>query len=352
MVFASTRSGRRDIWAQRVQDGKATGSAEFISKEFVQKDPLGLTRDGSLFYSTNSEVAEVYTAELNAAGRLISGPTAISSRFVGANTMPDYSRDGRFLAYVSGMPTSVQSDIRIRTVTTGEERSIPKPVRNVNQLRWYPDGKSLLIFGGDGAGSGSGFYRLEIETGVRTKILDGIRSFAAVNPTFSPDGKYLYYEARPTPDVTVLMRMDVATGTKQEVLRHPAEELRIYSLSSDGSQIVYNWRKDAQDQLYLIPAAGGESKRIYELPKSEWRRAWGGLAWSADGRSVLYHGIPDTGRDELIRIPIDGSAPEPILTTGIIRRIAVHPDGRHITFEARTNSAEVSVMENLFPRTR
>jgi len=36
----------------------------------------------------------------------------------------------------------------------------------------------------------------------------------------------------------------------------------------------------------------------------------------------------------------------------IIRRIAVHPDGRHLTFEARTNSAEISVMDNLFPTAR
>ena len=351
LIFGSTRSGRRDVWAVRVQDGKAAGSPELILKDFEQKFPQGLSREGALFFSTNTEVAEVYTVEFNAAGRLNSGPTPISSRFVGVNTVPDYSRDGQLLAYVSGLPSSLQSDIRIRTVSTGQERSIPKPVNNVNQLRWYPDGKSLLVFGGSGAGPG--FYRLDAETGASTKILDGIPSFAAVNPTFSPDGKYLYYEAQATPEITVLMRMDIATGTKQEVLRPPTGLLRIYSLSPDGSKIVYNWRKDSQDFLYLIPVTGGEPKMIHEVPKNEWRRGWGGLAWAADGRSVLYHREPDAfSTDELIRIPAEGGAPESVFTTGIIRRIAVHPDGRHITFEARTSSVDISVMENLFPRTR
>ena len=42
-------------------------------------------------------VAEVYLAQFDASGRLQSGPTAITSRFAGANMVPAYSADGRFL---------------------------------------------------------------------------------------------------------------------------------------------------------------------------------------------------------------------------------------------------------------
>ncbi len=175
-----------------------------------------------------------------------------------------------------------------------------------------------------------------MQSGASTKILDSVRGFGAVNPPISPDGSYLYYEAQDG-DVTVLMRMNVASGAKQEVLRPPSGFLRIYSLSPDGTQIVCNWRK--------------EPKLLHEVPKDEWARAWGGLAWAADGLSVLYHREEDpNGSDELIRIPLSGGAPEGLFTTGIIRRIAVHRDGRHITFEARSGNTEVCVMENLFPR--
>jgi len=72
------------------------------------------------------------------------------------------------------------------------------------------------------------------------------------------------------------MRLDVASGQKQEVFRPNTGYLRLYALSPDGSQIVFNWRKES-DLLYVLPATGGEPKLLYEYPKNEYSRAWGGL---------------------------------------------------------------------------
>ena len=347
MVFASDRSGHGDLWAITIRDGKAAGATEFILSGFDKNRPVGLARDGSLLYVTNPREAEVYTVELNASARMSSGPMPISSRFEGVNSVPDYSADGQLLAYVSGLPNSLQSDIRIRTVATGEELSVPNPAQTINQLRWYRDGRSLLVFGE--SGSSAGFYRLDLQSGDSTKILDAVPGFIAANPTFSPDGNHLYYEIRDG-DVAALMRMDMTTGAKQEVLRPPTGVLRIYSLSPDGTQIVYNWREDGQDFLYLVPVTGGEPKLLSEA-SNQCCRGFGGLAWSADGRSVLSHRISDLGSsDELVWIPVDGGDPVSLVTTGVVRRIAVHPDGRQIAFEARSSSKEVFVMENLFSR--
>jgi Tol biopolymer transport system component len=313
---------------------------------------MGLTRDGSLFYTLFSQSAEIYTAELNAAGRIGSSPAALAGRYVGANTMPDYSPDGRFLAYFAGPLDSPSSAIRIRSIDTGVEREISKPFPDVRQLRWYPDGKALLIFGRDMGTAGPGFYRIDAQTGTKSVVLaEGVARSAAANPTFSPDGKYLYYESPATePASPALMRLDVASGQKQEVFRPNSGYLRLYALSPDGSQIVFNWRKES-DLLYVLPATGGEPKLLYEYPKNEYSRAWGGIGWVPDGKAVFYHhGMG--GQDELLRIPLSGGGAEKLLTTGVIRRIAVNPDARQVAWEARTQSTEFFIMENLFPRPR
>jgi hypothetical protein len=108
----------------------------------------------------------------------------------------------------------------------------------------------------------------DAETGTKSVVLaEGVARAAAANPTFSPDGKYLYYESPATdPASPVLMRLDVASGQKQEVFRPNTGYLRLYALSPDGSQIVFNWRKES-DLLYVLPATGGEPKLLYEYPK-------------------------------------------------------------------------------------
>lgn len=353
LVFTSDRSGKTDLYTVKLREGRPEGPPNMIRRD-LNAGMLSTTRNGSLIYSSNLPVREVYTAELDPAGNLAAGPSPLGGApFVGQNREPDYSRDGQFLAYVSGPEGSPNTSIRVRLLATREERAIPLPLSAVDQLRWYPDGKAILLRGRNGPDE-YGFYQLDIGPVHLTPVLTtGIPDHPAVNGTFSPNGKYLYYLALPTPTVQVLMRLDLGTGDTREVHRPQGRFLRMYALSPDGSEVALQERethpdKTFRDFLYVKHVSSGEPRLLGD--EMQGSRAFGALAWAADGKAVLYH-RPDVSafqRDDLVRIPRDGGPPQALVTTDTIWRIAAHPDGRRIIWQANGRVWNVSILEDLF----
>lgn len=353
LAFSSDRSGTRDIWGVAFHDGKFAEAPQMLWKD-LSMTPLGITEAGDLLYSRSTLLNELYTVELDSAGHLTAQPARLpGTRYEGRNRVPDYSRDGKFLAYVSGSRDSPAIGIRIRTLATGEERELPLPMPRVDNLRWYPDSGALLIRGG-GPNSKYGLYRLDLnetEQPLVPVLSEGVPEHQSVNPMFSPDGKYLYYLALPSKDVSTLMRLNLASGVRKEVLRLKEGFLRMYSLSPDGTQIVFDARTPgagSRDRLYVAPLSGGEPRLLTE---GESARASGGLAW-ANARTILFHRPDPYGvrLDDLLRVPLDGGPSEKLASTGVIMNMAAHPGGQRIIWESQDWNEELSVIHNLFPR--
>jgi Tol biopolymer transport system component len=80
---------------------------------------------------------------------------------------------------------------------------------------------------------------------------------------------------------------------------------------------------------------------------------FGTLAWTPDGRSVLFARKINSGslKTELWLVPIQGGEPRKLeLTAENMRDLSVHPDGRHIAFTAGKPKSEIWVMENFLPK--
>jgi Tol biopolymer transport system component len=173
-------------------------------------------------------------------------------------------------------------------------------------------------------------------------------------PAFSPDGAFLYYLnfiTREAASSGGLMRLDLATGTREQLYQAaPGDLLRTFSLSPDAARIVLYIRTvNTEDALFLMPSSGGNARRLYAYPKGEFGRAPGALDWTADGGAILFHHAVGP-KDELLRVPLNGAAPDKILTTDQVWSLAVHPDGRHLAWESRSTTVEVFVVDNLFAK--
>jgi len=348
LAFSSDRSGTRDIWTLEFHDGKITEAPKPLWKNFSAY-PLGITTGGDLLYNRSEIRNGLYSADLDASGQPVAPPVGTGDeRFDGNNRAPDYSPDGKSLAYVSGIKDSPTPGIHIRNLVTHAERELPLPMPQVDQIRWYPDGRAILIRGG--GSNHYGFFRLAVDKPQEpTPVLtEGVGMYPAVNPTFSPDGKYLYYLALPSPDTAALMRLDLATGTRKEVLRPKQGFLRLFAISRDGTQILFDARPpgSSRDQIYLAPLSGGQPKLLTEVDSI---RAFGGLAW-ADTKAAFFHRPDPYGlrMDDLLRLPLDGSPPAKLASAGALIRIAVHPDGRRITWESQEWRDELLSVHNLF----
>ena len=73
LLFRSDRRGSDDVWFVPVHDGKATGRSRLVRSG--AGSPLGLTADGSFFYSMKLGGDDIYTADLDPeTGRLAGEP--------------------------------------------------------------------------------------------------------------------------------------------------------------------------------------------------------------------------------------------------------------------------------------
>jgi Tol biopolymer transport system component len=351
ILFSSDRSGTRDAWLIGVSDGKPQGSPELVQKDVGRSNPLGFTRAGACYYGTYAGAHEVYTAEIDlASGKLVSPPQPASRRWVGISRTPDWSPDGKFLAYLRG------GQIVIRSAETGEERELKPKARSLRglALRWAPDGKFLVVPGIDNEGR-RGLMHVDVQTGDAT-LLVPLLERDTYFPRFdcSPDGKTIFYVSQDAPEGNdrTLFAWDLQTRRETALVRR--RSLGSFSVSPDGRWLVLTaWGEPTNSQvLFIMPTAGGDLRELVRIDAEESNGRVTPL-WTPDGRWVIFakgaRGKP-TRDVQLWRIPAEGGEPTRLdVTIDNLWRLRLHPDGRRIAFDTSGGKAEVWVLENFLP---
>jgi Tol biopolymer transport system component len=160
VFFASDRTGSVDMWYLPVSGGKAQGAPEFVKGGLQRIIPMGLTQNGSFFYAQGVDMLDVYVATMDPrTGKILNPPEKAIKKFEGSNSWPDYSFDGKYLAYLTTRSHSYQANRRpnilcIRELATGKEREFTTKFRRLAGTRWAPDGKSLYLAAWDSQGHG------------------------------------------------------------------------------------------------------------------------------------------------------------------------------------------------------
>lgn len=189
-----------------------------------------------------------------------------------AEGYPSWSRDGTqiaFLRYNSGTTRGLThlavGTVHLISPVGGPDRQVSTfPARL--QLSWSPDGRWLAVSKGRSpSGPPGGIYLLSIASGEARAITFPTAPAFDVSPAFSPEGHDLAYASCEGAEVT------------------PACEVRVVALDTG-----YRPRGPTR-----------------ALPST--RRGWIGVAWTRDGRSIVY------GAGDLSRIRANGTTPpEPL----------------------------------------
>ena len=350
LIFVSDRTGIRDAWTIRVFNGKPQGEPELVRRDIGNGIPLGLSRDGSYFYQLNTGMRDVFVVTVDPATcRVLSPPTPADARYAGDNSVPDWSPDGRSLAYIS------RRRLKIRSVETGEEREVPvKLPFTASTLRWFPDGLAFLL-GGSENDLEHHLYRVDLETGQLSRLIERpLGGDAALNPAWHPDRKTVLYKANNVPPAPPtprkIFRLDPATG-KEEIFWGDFQ-FGTWVLSPSGRLMAFANKEGSEDVVIIAPAAGGPARTLLRAG-GPFIRKFAGLGWTADERAVLVPIATDEGRrDEVWRVPLDGGPREKLFATGMIFELRVSPDGSRIAVDAAHTGQEVWVMENFLPGAR
>ncbi|MFO7695052.1 MAG: hypothetical protein R6V57_18360 [Vicinamibacterales bacterium] len=360
-AFYSAERGSEGIWTVKVIDGKAQGLPERIAGKLGESiQPVGVTRGGAFYYQRQLVENKIHLMSVVPVSGVFK-----EARVLGDTQSPDWSPDGRSLAYAqthTGLVT-------IHTLATGATRTLWTGLPGaIMSIKWYPDLSALAVqsVGPEGGMGSIGLRRVDLASGSLSDILLG-RNWAefGANPTFSPNGNELLYKAfDPARQTTTLTRHNLATGGKEILVeRKPPQFLSAFSVSPRTGQIAVALQEakaplaaanaaDIVSSVSLLDPSTHDLRVIYQTAKGHAVPSTLSLAWMPDGKSLLFVVAPGATNGlpmSLYRIPVSGGQPEKLFEArgSIIMQVRVHPDGGQIAVDTRSFKFETLVAEHL-----
>jgi Tol biopolymer transport system component len=361
ILFLSDRTGTWDAFLIKVIDGNPQSSLMRIKSEIGKVIPMAFTQDGSYFFSMHTRWFNSYIAAFDmATGKF---QARLSQPIIGSNYYPEWSPDGEYLAYISEKlnpagPGFFDDTLHIYSLKTRGVREVPCELKRFRNLRWSPDGRSILVTGFDRRnrqeGYSGGLYLIDVEDGKVTTQVEyapgtvGLGGWQRFISEWSSDGKAIFYVNR-----GLLMMRELET--KKEIQLYSDPNLAGHlAPSPDGQSLVfglYDIEKEVGSVL-VIHISGGEVRELLKFKRLELIYAY---VWTPDGKHLLFlraetEGTGSIQAVSLWRISSEGGDPQKLWQSEkLFRELRVHPDGRRIAFYTIKVDTEVWVMENFLP---
>jgi Tol biopolymer transport system component len=349
LLFVSNRKGASfDLWSIGVRNGKASGLPKLVREEGGHMTVVGMTRSGSFYYENNVQAIgdEIFIQDLDSSGKVRGTPSRLTENFPGSNVGPVWSPDGKSVAFKRRQPgEDARYKIVVRSMASGQETLYPLE-SGQRPPRWFHDGKSLL----------QGNKRIDLATkeSMDVSLSDPSLVGSAVSAV-SPNDHMLYIAARSAKAATNaldrIISLDLASGQQKQVFALPQDGsfLLGFALSPDGKTFVATigrkvpegkaFAQDNEERLVLVGVDGSGYKELYSPYKLQ-AGPWGEmLAWTPDGRSILFaqagqFATAAYGVAYIMRIPAVGGKPEPtgLELKGSWAQISLSPDGSRIAY--------------------
>ena len=227
---------------------------------------------------------------------------------------------------------SVRSTLVTVEIATGRIDTVLTAHRHFEAPNWSPDGKYFVV------NSGGRLYRIAAEGDKRLEeIPTGFATRLNNDHGITADGRFLilsHHAAEHVEDPrqdwlassVYVMPIDGSAPPRKVTTKAPSFW---HGVSPDGQALAYVGRRDGEWDIYAIPTAGGDERRLTTC-----RGLDDGPDYSADGAFIYYNSFC-SGSMQIWRMRSDGSAHEQ-LTRDAFSNWFPHPspDGRWVVYLA------------------
>ena len=176
------------------------------------------------------------------------------------------------------------------------------------------------------------------------------RTARARNPSWSPDGRWLAFEA----DVDAFREVYRIgrDGTGLRRLTHGGDGHFEPAVSPDGRHVAYVASRDGHAQLYVMRADGSAQRRLTAFHRDDWAPQW-----SPDGRTIAFLSQRVPGHDRVFLVGADGTGLRALNPPGSAagaaggdpaadvdeEGVAWAPDGRRLAYVARVPGRQAAI---------
>jgi len=158
-----------------------------------------------------------------------------------------------------------------------------------------PDGQAVAF-----ASNRNGYwdiYLLDLNSGSITRLTDTLEYEAA--PAWSPDSKWLVYEAHINENLELKIQSVVAGEDSLQLTTNPAADFSP-AWSPDGRQIVFVSNRSGEDEIWLADLDKSEEQRFQDISQSPNSKDTHPI-WSPDGTSLVWASERDGMRNLLLQ---------------------------------------------------
>jgi len=363
LLFASDRTGTLDAWMVEIADGVARGEPRLVRRNLGDIMSLGFSREGTYFYRLPVDMEDIAIASIDIDKRsLLEGPKILAQDMVGVSYSPQWSPDGKALAFISTRKEALGGRtigiLRIRSVETGQTRDVPMKVTRFGRATWAPDGRSIFILGSDEK-LGQSLLRVDVQTGeAAVLVVNGRTDVNMTSIAPAPDGRTVYYTVFEFGQKrSRIMALDLSTRESHVIHQQEASlNLAGLSLSLDGKQLMFGTAEpDLSWALKAIALPDSPPREIVRAKTSAISASvHGSYCWTPARDGVLFFKGDPAGKKrtwELFYAPAGGGE---IQRVGLIideapSSLSLHPDGQRLAIAVTRAGGEVWVMENFLP---
>jgi Tol biopolymer transport system component len=270
-------------------------------------------------------------------------PTLLSGNLLtgapGRESDPAFSLDGRSIAYAWDGGSGGKRDIWIKPLDATDPHRLTSDPEDDWDPCWLADGTGIAFL--RNTPSAYEVVTVPLGGGPERRVTTIGNKYAWIPNRLAcppePGQLVIADELQDGRGRIQLLLVSTSTGARRG-LSDPTEGTNDFRprISPDGRRIAFV-RSGSGYEVRVVEMTGGPSRLL--LPKVTYLK---GLAWTANGRNLLYQGGAGDPKN-LWQIPASGGEPRrpPFLTEANAEQIALSPDGRQVAYSRGGNDVNL-----------